>query len=568
MRGQDPSSYQERMRAERGARVRFAALASCAEQVQGTRGTHAKRDLVADLLSRCDDESLADAARFLSGAPFARIDERVLQLGWSALGKAALALLPALDEETLRACHRATGDSGETLELLLEQFPAARQSAQRTLFGAGEPAEPSIVDAAMAFAQLAAAPTSAKTRLLGSTWRRMTPLEVKFFTKIITGGMRIGLSENLVEEAIAKAFGRRVEDVRLANMLSGDIGETARLARADELGSAAFRMFHPLGFMLASPVEEAPPDITNFLVEDKFDGIRAQLHVANGRAALFSRTLEVAPEFPEILDAAKRLPHEVVLDGEVVASRADGSIAPFALLQRRLGRKAPAAQWRAQVPVRFIAYDVLYLDGQPLYAKPLDERRAALESLPLSGARLGISSLVAPDLDAAKARGNEGLMFKRRGSAYELGKRGQSWLKLKRAFATLDVVVTAAEVGHGKRAGLLSDVTFAVRGPAGLLNVGKAYTGLTNEEIRQMTALLKGATIERYASVHLVRPEIVLEVAFDGVTRSKRHKSGYALRFPRIVRWRKDKPATEIDDLARVEELWRLGGGAQTLDAA
>jgi len=548
--------------------MRFLAVAECAERVSETRGTHAKRDLVAAMLREAGDASLPDAARFIAGSPFARVDERVLQLGWAAMSKASAALLPLVDEETMRACHHATGDAGETLQLLLEQYPAARRGAQRTLFDVEERPSLTVADAAEAFARLAAAPAGSKAQLLEAAWRAMSPLEVKYFTKIIGGGMRIGLSENLVEEAIARAFGRDVEAVRLANMLSGDVGETAALTKRDALGEARFRLFHPLGFMLASPVEEPPEDADAWLVEDKFDGIRAQLHVANGRAMLFSRTLEEAGEFPEILDAARRLPHEVVLDGEVVAVRADGSVAPFALLQRRLGRKSPDARLRSEVPVKFVAYDVLFLDGEPLYRKPLEERRATLESLPLRGPQLDVSKLVPPDFDAARARGNEGLMFKRRGSAYELGKRGQAWVKLKKAFATLDVVVTAAELGHGKRAGLLSDVKFAVRGPGGaLLNVGKAYTGLTNEEIREMTTLLKQLTIERYASVHLVRPEIVLEVAFDSVTKSKRHKSGYALRFPRIARWRKDKPASEIDDLARVEELWRASGGAETLDA-
>lgn len=557
--------------------MRFREVAQAAEDVLETRGTHAKRDVVAALLARADPESLPHAARFLSGSPFARADARVLQIGWSALGRAALSMLP-VDELTWRACHRAVGDTGETLGLLVEAYPPKRQSAQRTLFEvAGAPERMSVLDAAQTYARLAAAPASAKARLLEDAWRRMDTLEAKYFTKILTGGMRIGLSENLVEEAVAKAFGRDVADVRLSNMFSGDIGETAALAREDRMGETVFRLFHPLGFMLASPTAEPPEDVGEYLVEDKLDGIRAQLHVANGRAMLYSRTLEAAAEFPEILEAAKRLPHELVLDGEVLAVRRDGTPAPFAMLQRRLGRKSVGAALRAEVPVRFIAYDALYVDGEPLHRRPLEERRAVLDALPLSGV-LGVSPLLdAPDaaraaalFEEARGRGNEGLMFKRRGSAYDFGKRGQAWLKLKRAFATLDVVVTAAEVGHGKRAGLLSDVTFAVRGRDGaLLNVGKAYTGLTNEEIAQMTSILKSITIERYGgNVHYVRPEIVLEVAFDSVTRSQRHKSGFALRFPRIVRWRKDKPPSEIDDVARVEELWRLSGGAETIDAA
>ena len=556
----------------------FRAVAEAAEAVATTRGTNAKRDVVAQLLREADDASLAHAARFLSGTPFARADDRVLQVGWAALRKSALSMLP-VDDTTWHACLVAVGDSGETLGLLMDAYPPARQSTQRTLFGSPADDESpglGVADVAEIYARLASATQQAKPRLVEDAWRRMTSLEAKYFTKIITGGMRIGLGENLVEEAIAAAFARDAAEVRLANMISGDIGETALLARADRLASAEFRLFHPLGFMLASPIEEPPADISPYIVEDKFDGIRAQLHAGGGRAVVYTRTLEAATEFPEIVEAARKLPHEVVLDGEIVAVRPDGAVAPFALLQRRLGRKNVSEALRRQVPVRFVAYDALFVDDEPLYPLPLEERRRRLEAVGLSGI-LGISPQRAAasqheasaEFERARERGNEGLMFKRRDAPYEFGKRGLAWLKLKRAFATLDVVVTAAELGHGKRAGLLSDVTFAVRAPeGGLLNVGKAYTGLTNDEIREMTVLLRALTTERYASVHLVRPEIVLEVAFDSITRSKRHKSGYALRFPRIARWRKDKRPRDIDTLARVEELWRASGGAETIAGA
>lgn len=543
---------------------------------------------MAALLARCDEDDLAHVARFLSGTPFARADARVLNLGWAVLRTASLSLLP-VDELTWSACHRAVGDTGETLALLMETYPPKRQGAQRTLFesaaaqrgadawvSASSAREPfSVQEVAELYARIVAAQAAAKARLIEDAWRRMEPLEAKYFTKIITGGMRIGLTETLVEDAVARAFGCPQADVRMSNMLSGDIGETALLAKRGRLQETPFRLFHPLGFMLASPSEEPPDDVSGFLVEDKFDGIRAQLHVANGRAELFSRTLEAAREFPELVEAARKLPHELVLDGEVLAVRSDGTAAPFALLQRRLGRKSVTEAMRRQIPVRFVAYDVLFIDGAPLWTKPLAERRVVLDSLGLSGL-LAVSPLLAAGtkeeaaalFEQARARGNEGLMFKRRDSTYDFGKRGQAWLKLKRAFATLDVVVTAAEVGHGKRAGLLSDVTFAVRARDGtLVNVGKAYTGLTDEEIGQMTSILKSITIERYGgSIHYVRPEIVLEVAFDSVTKSARHKSGFALRFPRIARWRRDKRPDGIDTVDRVEELWRASGGAETLD--
>lgn len=549
--------------------MRFAQLAQTAEAVMEQRGTNAKRDLVAHMLRDAGDD-LALAARFVAGTSFARADARALHVGGTALGRAALALLP-VDDFTWRACHRAVGDAGETIQLLMETYRPGRGSAQRTLIPTESRDHLTLQEVSLILHSVSTAPPRAKPRLIEAALRRSSPVEAKYFVKLMTGGMRIGLSGTLVEDAIAQAFNRRLEDVRLATMLTGDVGETALLARDARLHEATFRMFHALGFMLATPTDDPPTDVGAYQVEDKYDGIRAQLHATPQRAELYTRTLEVAAEFPEILEAARRIGRDVVLDGEVIAVRSDGMPAPFALLQRRLGRKVVGASTRAAVPVRFVAYDLLFLDGAPTYAATLDERRAALCSLDLAGI-LGVSPVHLATtqedahrlFEAARARGNEGLMFKRRTSPYELGRRGGSWLKLKRTFATLDVVVTAAELGHGKRAGLLSDLTFAVRGTAGeRLNVGKAYTGLTNDEIREMTAILKRSTIERYGSVHLVRPEIVLEVAFDGVTRSSRHKAGYALRFPRIERWRKDKRANDIDTLARVEELWIASGGTE-----
>ena len=320
--------------------------------------------------------------------------------------------------------------------------------------------------------------------------------------------------------------------------------------------------------MLAKPLErlEDVADPSDWLIEDKFDGIRSQVHFENGAVKIYSRGMEeVTQGFPEIAAAWKLIPGIGIVDGELLAWR-DGRALNFNVLQQRIARKTVGAALLQQVPVIFMAYDLL-LHNSRLYLKsPFEERREALQNLltnPPAGIRVSeqhlpqtlaeIESLFA----AARERGNEGLLLKRRGSLYEPGKRTGAWQKMKRPYGTLDVVITSAEQGHGRRAIYFSDYTFAVRTDAGYANVGKAYSGLTDVEIKDLTKILRSASTEKFGRVMLVKPEVVLEVAFDGVQKSSRHKSGYALRFPRILRWRKDKRAEEADDLSRVEQLYQ-----------
>src|SRR5437660_2088044 len=298
---------------------------------------------------------------------------------------------------------------------------------------------------------------------------------------------------------------------------------------------------------------------------EKYDGVRCQMHRQASRVELFSRDLkETTGAFPELTDAAPSIGHDVLFDGEVLAHR-DGRVLRFFGLQRRLGRKQVDAVLRRDVPVVLVIFDVLWLDGRTLLDEPLTTRRSVLEGLGLEHPFLLARLEEATDtqhLDRifaeTRARGNEGLMVKDPLSPYTPGRRGLAWLKLKRPLATLDVVVTAVEWGHGKRRGVLSDYTFAVRDTSNgrLVNVGKAYTGLTDAEIAEFTKRFLEMTIEDRGHVRSVRPEVVLEVAFDSIQHSGRHLSGYALRFPRIVRIREDKPVEEIDTLERVAELY------------
>jgi DNA ligase-1 len=440
-----------------------------------------------------------------------------------------------------------------------------------------------------------------------------SPLEAKYLVKIMTGDLRIGLRESLVEEAIAKAFAEPYAAVRQANMLLGDIGATLQLASEHRLGEARMRLFHPIGMMLASPVqtsEEAFSYFDDAWVEDKYDGIRAQVHSDGNVAKIFSRTLDdVTNAFPELaVSLVRALPRELILDGEILAW-SDGRALPFSALQQRLGRKIVSAELMRAVPVAFVAFDVLYAEGELQLEKSLQERGQLLDrTLANALTELGTYTLPpaptkrrkvdqpglfadpenaeavplppvlrapvrvahsAADLDRlfeeAQARGNEGLMIKDARSPYLAGRRGKSWLKLKRELATLDVVVTAVEWGHGKRANVLSDVTFAVRDGDRLRNVGKAYSGLTDAEIAEMTRWFLENTIDDGGYIRTVEPKIVLEVAFNNVMESDRHESGYALRFPRILRVRPDKPVSEIDTVERVRQIFEQQGAGPTV---
>jgi len=332
------------------------------------------------------------------------------------------------------------------------------------------------------------------------------------------------------------------------------------------------RLFHPIKFMLATPAADLA-DIARtmpeeFFVEDKFDGIRAQAHTKDGRVAIYSRNMdEITHRFPELVSPLQSLAMDAVIDGEIVPARGE-RILPFSELQKRLGRKTIGEELLTEVPVILVAYDLLYAGGRVLTDDSLEARRRILEEIvPMEGTvRVSLAkrfqqvAALDDEFSEARARGNEGLMIKSPASLYKPGRRGRDWLKLKRAIATLDVVVTAVEVGHGKRRNLLSDYTFAVRRSVEsdeLLNIGKAYSGLTDAELTEMTEWFAEHTLREFAHgrVRLVEPSIVIEVTFDRVQASQRHKSGYALRFPRILRLRPDKKPNEIDTLETVQKL-------------
>ncbi len=580
------------------------------EAIAATTKKLEKIAILAAYLNSCSPEAAALSAVFFTGRPFPVADESTLQVGSSLLWR-QLADLSGKSTDEITSAYRRHGDLGSVAAEILPQKPEQGLAVR---------------EVADYFRQIAKARgTTAKESLVREVLNRATPREAKYIVKIMTGDLRIGLKESLVEEAIAKACGGSLAQVQRANMLLGNVGETVKLALDSRLGEAKMRLFHPLGFMLASPIETPEEGLSYFTdaaVEDKYDGIRAQAHVSGEGVRFYSRTRdEITESFPELPDALAGLPDGAILDGEIVAwefpsgpappkvvgeaiSEVNGKqneedalelgrARPFSVLQQRLGRKKVSEKMLRETPVAYLVFDVLYLNGELLIDRPLRERAKILGDLLTKGReavrdcvrtmrgqsqsrfifeleernpqanviRTPVFRASSPqELEelfvAARARGNEGLMIKDLNSCYSPGKRGKSWLKMKRELATLDVVVTAVEYGHGKRIGVLSDYTFAVWDGDRPVNIGKAYSGLTDIEIAEMTRWFLEHTIEDQGFRRTVEPKIVLEVAFNNMMRSGRHESGYALRFPRIVRLRRDKSPEEADTIERVREIF------------
>jgi DNA ligase-1 len=652
----------------------FVELARLAEELAGEGSKLQKRAAIAKAIRKVAEESAAEAGRFclyLAGLPFAEADARKLNAGGAILSRAVKEVSGASDA-ALTAAYRRHGDLGAAAVDLLEDREQETEIRDRGGLR--------LEDVAEAFDVMAKArTTAARAGAIEGLLRRASALEAKYLLKLMLGDMRIGVKQSLVEEAIAVASGTEVAAVRHAVMLEADLSRAVERAFAGTLGEARMRLFHPLGFMLASPVETpeeaverftakpaktevraakvskrkkrklaeepvdvlasdsaeegfakdveveaaalsvngsngAPASIHAFL-EDKYDGIRAQVHCGDpeqpGRVAIYSRNREdVTASFPDLEEAFLNVREAsgglggLIFDGEILGwDVAAEKALPFSILGQRIGRKRVDNAMRRAIPVVFMAFDLLYADGELLLPLPLRQRRTRLEAvverlapavvspLELDGSvatgqselfagaaeseeligrlRLSAAKLVesAEAIDQAygdaRARANEGVMIKAAGSAYLPGRRGLAWVKLKRELATLDVVITGAEFGHGRRAGLLSDYTFAVRGQRGrdgtaeLLNVGKAYSGVTDSEIAELTEWLKAHTVEDFGHFRTVEPLRVLEVAFNNIMRSDRHSSGFALRFPRILRVRDDKPVEEIDTLERVEDIYQ-----------
>ena len=548
-----------------------AAIAQTASKLE-------KIALVADYLRSVDDADLAPAARYFTGNPFPQAQERSLAVGGRTIVEAAETTW-GVDDAALGVAYRATGDLGAALG------PFVRPSHDLGLFR--EALTPARLYALLVEIADAAGKNAQKRRriLCERIFSACTDtLEATYVIKIMTGELRIGLREGLVVDAVAQAFERDPRAVRRAASAAGDIGAVALAAKHDALDQVTIAYHAPVAFMLASPVaygsEYKDLAAATWMVEDKYDGIRAQAHVTPHRVSLFSRTLnDVAASYPEVVEALRALPGSFALDGEIVAVR-DGRVLPFRFLQARLQRKDVAPELRREVPVHYVVFDALARDEEFLLDHALADRRERLaELLANAGEAVTLAPWTALEAGAgaeaiherfeeSRARGDEGLVFKRTDSPYTPGRRGKAWLKLKRELATLDCVVVAVERGHGRRVNVLSDYTFAVRDGDELAVIGKAYSGLTDVEIAEMTRWFEDhrlparearAAYQRLGLKRheiLVEPAIVVEIAFDIIQKSDLHKSGYALRFPRIVRLRPDKRPADADTLDRVAEIY------------
>lgn len=482
-------------------------------------------------------------------------------------------------------CHQAVGDLAETLALLAPQEPDGSAIAPRLHVVMEERVVP-----------LHARSRDEARAVVEATWHQLDDAARFVFNKLLTGAFRLGVGRKLTVRALAEAFD--LDPLRVAHRMTGHwhptVEDFARITAVD--GDATEDPGRPYPFFLAHSVddrgelEQVMGSADEWHAEWKWDGIRAQIICRDSLVLIWSRGEElVTDQFPELAEAAASLPAGTVLDGEVLAWGPEG-VMPFSQLQRRLNRKKVGVRLRSEVPVVFMAYDLLEQGGRDLRAETLEQRRGSLIKIvdawsglnapaaPSQGGVIrvspGVSPLGAqPDADpwlqlaelqaSARERGVEGLMLKRKGSPYRQGRVRGDWFKWKVEPLTLDAVMLYAQRGHGRRASLYTDYTFGVWHAGELVPIAKAYSGLSDSEIREVDRWVRQHTTERFGPVRAVDPDLVFELAFDAVRRSPRHRSGLALRFPRIARWRRDKPAAEADTLERVNLLLPAGERAQ-----
>ncbi|MEO1089426.1 MAG: ATP-dependent DNA ligase [Pseudomonadota bacterium] len=523
---------------------RFAELYAT---LDSTTKTGAKVDAMVAYFQAVPSADAAWALFFLTGQRLKRlISSRTLRL-WAL---EATGLPDWLVDES----YAAVGDTAETVALLLDALGTATPAADSLSVWMDERILP-----------LRGASDDEQRRQVVAWWRALDREQRFLLNKLLTGGFRVGVAKGLVVRAVAKLAA--LEPAVVSHRLMGQPAPTpaffAGLIAGDDGGADDSR---PYPFFLASPLEQPPTSLgrlDDWLAEWKWDGIRGQLVKRRGAAYLWSRGEDLVTErFPEIVAAAGRLADGTVLDGEILAWRDD--VLPFALLQKRIGRLRLDARTLREAPARFLAYDLLEADGVDLRAAAQHQRRSRLEAV-LAGAPagLGVSPLVVAadweDLarrrDDARGRGVEGLMLKRRDAPYQVGRRRGDWWKWKVDPLSVDAVLVYAQAGSGRRANLFTDYTFAVWEAERLVPFAKAYSGLDDSEIRELDRWIRRHTVERFGPVRSVPAAQVFEVAFEGIQRSPRHKSGIAVRFPRIARWRRDKRPADADTLASLRDL-------------
>jgi len=524
---------------------RFQELLAALDRTNRTSG---KQAALVQYFRDAPPEDAAWAVYFLTG-------RKLRQAVSSAELRRLAAEEAGIPDWLFEECYDAVGDLAETVALALPPGGGGRELP---------PLHEWVRDRLLPLRDLDEA---GKREILTRSWRELSPHGRFVWNKLITGGLRLGVSRQLVIRALAELSG--LPPGVIAHRLMGD-WEPAAGFYCELLApeSAASSLSQPYPFFLAHPLEGHPPDLGEpglWQAEWKWDGIRAQIVRRNGQTFIWSRGEELMTDrFPELTAAARRLPDGCVLDGEILPWR-DGRVLPFAVLQTRVGRKSLTRAVLQHAPVVFLAFDLLEADGTDVRAKPLRWRRPELERLLESAGceQLSLSPVI-PFRDweelerlrsTSRERGVEGVMLKRLDSSYGVGRPRGDWWKWKVEPLSVDCVLMYAQRGHGKRASLYTDYTFGVWDGDRLVPFAKAYSGLTDEEIREVDAFVRRNTVERFGPVRAVRPELVFELAFEGIQRSSRHRSGVAVRFPRMARWRRDKRPSDADTLQTVLAL-------------
>jgi DNA ligase 1 len=519
------------------------------EALDSTTSTNAKVGALAAYFKSAPPADAAWATFFLTGRRLKRVVPSAGLRDWAME-------ITGMPEWLLRECYSAAGDFAELIALALDAVPPAADP---------EPDLPLATWVEERLIPLQQSDLATQRGLVLQWWRGLPRAERFLLNKLLTGEFRVGVSHTLVVRALAEAAGS--EPTTIAARLMGDWTPSADWFAsivAPKDGSEADPS-QPYPFYLASPLEGTPEqlgDRADWLVEWKWDGIRAQLIRRAGQTWLWSRGEElITHRFPEIAAAATHLPDGTVLDGEVLAFKDDRPM-PFSALQQRIGRQKQVAQVMRSVPVVFVAYDLLERDGVDVRDLPLTDRRAALAERVGANTVMRLSEEVTADWETLAAlrlesrdRGVEGFILKRRDSSYGVGRRKGAWWKWKIDPLTVDAVLIYAQPGNGRRASLLTDYTFGVWDAGHLVPIAKAYSGLSNAEIEELDKWIRRHTIERHGPVRAVEPVQVFELGFEAIAASTRHKSGIAVRFPRMLRWSTDKPAGEADTLESLKRL-------------
>jgi DNA ligase-1 len=547
----------------------FKSLSELLEKVEATKKRLEIIKQTADYLKKLSAQEIKPATDMMVGRAFPKSSQKTLDVSWSTL-TSIFTHISVFDWDLFRQAMASTGDIGSATKTVLEKSKAKKQTqlAEKSL---------TINEVQTTFEAIAKAQGSGsrtkKERLLTALMSQAEPVEAKYLVKIFTGEMRTGLHEGLMEQSVAKAFDVSLGRVQHAGMVLGDIGEVAETLKtqgAEGLDKASFRVFRPVKLMLAQTAQSVDEALEEHggktALEYKYDGARVQIHLQEGNVEIFSRRLgEVTESVPEVVESVKQNIHaqSAIVEGEVISLDKAGFPIAFQHLMRRFIRIRNLDTMVKKIPLSLYLFDILYLNGESLIAQPYMERRRILAE---NAGNIQLTKQIVTDqtsqaqsfLKESLAAGHEGLMAKKLDSPYTPGRKGKRWLKIKTILEPLDLVITAAEYGYGRRKGWLSDYYLAARDPVTdeFLIIGKTFKGLTDAEIIDLTKRLKEYAVSQDGHRVNVIPKIVVEVAYNEIQQSPRYKSQMALRFARITRIRDDKTPDEANTIQRVREIY------------